>query len=349
MKLKKDALAGFIFCHALASLAFVPWFFSWSGVVLLAVGMYAFGIVGINVGFHRLLTHRSFACPLWLEHTLAILGTCSLQFSPGFWVAVHRRHHHYADDEDDPHSPIRSFFWAHFGWLLVRAPDMKPRLMMERYAKDIMRDPLYAALDRRKNWINLTLLSWIAFFAAGFAASALSGATIADALQFGCSLLVWGGALRTVLVWHTTWSVNSVTHIWGYRNYATPDGSRNNLIIGLLAGGEGWHNNHHAAPTSARHGHQWWELDVTWLTIRAAHVPRAGNQRPPPISEPRGDVPSACGTWPDAAVNNAVRQGRRGYAPSRRCRASAAASSMVMKTAPSAASFATRSSKASMR
>ena len=108
---------------------------------------------------------------------------------------------------------------------------MKPRLMMERYAKDVMRDPLYAALDHRKNWINLTLLSWIAFFVAGFGASTLSGASAGDAVQFGASLLV-GRRVRTVLVWHTTWAVNSVTHVWGYRNYETPDGSRNNLIVG---------------------------------------------------------------------------------------------------------------------
>jgi fatty-acid desaturase len=268
MKLKIDALMGFIFCHLLASLALVPWFFSWSGVVLLVAGIYVFGVLGINVGFHRLLTHRSFSCPLWLEHALAVLGTCCLQFSPGFWVAVHRRHHHFSDDEDDPHSPVKSFFWAHFGWLLVRPADMKPRLMMERYAKDVMRDPLYATLDRKKNWISVTFLSWVLFSLAGFAASILVGEGVRDAFQFGASLFVWGGALRTVLVWHATWSVNSVTHLWGYRNYETPDRSRNNVIVGLLAGGEGWHNNHHASPTSARHGHRWWEFDLTWLTIR---------------------------------------------------------------------------------
>jgi fatty-acid desaturase len=108
----------------------------------------------------------------------------------------------------------------------------------------------------------------MAFFAAGFGAAALSGASLQDSVQLGSSLFVWGGALRTVLVWHMTWAVNSVTHVWGYRNYETPDGSRNNLIIGLLAGGEGWHNNHHAAPASARHGHYWWEFDLAWQTIR---------------------------------------------------------------------------------
>jgi fatty-acid desaturase len=265
---KADALVGFVLCHALAVLALFPWFFSWTGVILLIVGILLFGALGINVGFHRLITHRGFSSPLWLERTLAILGTCSLQFSPALWVAVHRRHHHYADEEKDPHSPLRGFFWAHFGWLLMRSGDMKSRPLIERYAKDVIRDPLYALLERRKNWINLSFLIWLVFFLAGYAGALASGETIREALQFGTSLVVWGGALRTVLVWHTTWSVNSVTHIWGYRNYETPDDSRNNPIIGFIAAGEGWHNNHHADPTSARHGHHRWEFDFTWWIIR---------------------------------------------------------------------------------
>ena len=268
IKLKTDTLVGFILVHCLALLAVLPWYFSWTGVIVFFLGVYIFGVLGINVGFHRLLTHRAFACPLWLEHTLAILGTCCLQFSPAFWVAVHRRHHHFADDEMDPHSPLKSFFWAHFGWLLVRPPDMKPAVMTDRYSRDLMRDPLYAMLERRKNWIKITLVPWIALFAIGFGVSAVSGGTWLDAFQFGSSLFVWGGALRTVFVWHTTWAVNSVTHVWGYRNYNTPDESRNNPLIGLLAGGEGWHNNHHADPTSARHGHKWWEFDLSWKTIQ---------------------------------------------------------------------------------
>ena len=267
-RFKTDALAGFIICHALAALAFLPWFFSWTGVVLLGVGIFVFGVLGINLGFHRLITHRSFSCPRWLERTFAVLGTCSLQFSPALWVAVHRRHHHFADDEQDPHSPLQGFFWAHFGWLLMRSGDMKSRPLIERYAKDVMRDPMYALLERRKNWINLSFLLWLVVFTAGFGAAVISGDTVALAAQFGASLVIWGGALRTVIVWHTTWSVNSVTHIWGYRNYATPDDSRNNPVIGFIAGGEGWHNNHHADPASARHGHHWWEVDFTWWMIR---------------------------------------------------------------------------------
>ena len=112
------------------------------------------------------------------------------------------------------------------------------------------------------------MTSWILFFAAGFIAELLLGGSTLEALQFGLSLLVWGVFLRTVLVWHNTWSVNSVTHMWGYRNYETDELSRNNLLVGYLSAGEGWHNNHHADPRSARHGHMWWEIDLTWLTIR---------------------------------------------------------------------------------
>jgi stearoyl-CoA desaturase (delta-9 desaturase) len=199
-----------------------------------------------------------------------VLGTCSLQFSPAFWVAVHRRHHHYADDEElDPHSPLRSFFWSHFGWLLtVRPADMKPAAMIDRYSRDLMRDPLYVALERRKNWIKLTLVSWLLFFIAGFVASLGSGGTVNQALLFGASIFLWGGPLRIVVVWHATWSVNSVTHLWGYRNYETNDDSRNNVFVAIVAAGEGWHNNHHADPGSARHGHKWWEFDLTWQVIR---------------------------------------------------------------------------------
>jgi stearoyl-CoA desaturase (delta-9 desaturase) len=268
VKLKVDTLIGFVACHVVAAFALIPWFFSWTGVAIAVTGMLVFGVLGVNVGFHRLLTHRGFSCPLWLEHLLAVLGTCSLQFSPAYWVAIHRRHHHHSDDEMDPHSPLRSFFWAHFGWLLVRAPDMKPAVMIDRYARDLIRDPLYAALERRKTWIYLTIATWISFFVAGFVGALAAGESSLAAFQFGASLYVWGGPLRTVLVWHSTWSVNSVTHVWGYRNYATNDDSRNNPLIGVLSAGEGWHNNHHADPSSARHGHKWWEFDLTWQIIR---------------------------------------------------------------------------------
>jgi fatty-acid desaturase len=258
-----------IFIHLVAILACVPWFFSWTGVLLAALGCYVFGGLGMNVGYHRLLTHRSFACPRWLERFLAILGACCMEESPTVWVAWHRRHHHAADKELDPHSPLKSFLWGHIGWLMIRSDNANPGPLKARYAPDLLSDPFYAWLEASDNWIKVSLVSWALIFAAGFAAVALWDGSQREAVQFGLSLLIWAGAVRTVLVWHITWSVNSVTHLWGYRSYETPDNSRNNILIGLLAGGEGWHNNHHAAPTSARHGHKWWEFDVAWLTIRA--------------------------------------------------------------------------------
>jgi sn-1 stearoyl-lipid 9-desaturase len=268
VKWKNDNVLGFAIIHLLAALAFVPWFFSWTGVALLTAGLFVFGVFGINLCYHRLLTHRSFSCPLWLEHGLARLAVCSVQDSPPHWVAVHRRHHQFADEDHDPHSPLVNFFWAHMGWLLVKMEDMSRRPLIERYAKDIARDSYYAWLEPRSNWISLAMLSWLGFFVAGFVVVALSGGGVPEATQFGLSLLIWGAVLRTVVVWHITWSVNSVTHVWGYRNYDTPDVSRNNALIAVLSSGEGWHNNHHADSRSARHGHEWWEIDLTWLAIR---------------------------------------------------------------------------------
>ena len=154
------------------------------------------------------------------------------------------------------------------GWLLVRMENMKRGALIERYAKDIMRDPFYGWLERRHNWLKVALFSWIAYFIAGFAYVAFSGGALSDATQFGLSLFIWGAVLRTVVVWHITWSINSVTHVWGYRNYETLDVSRNNVLIALLSSGEGWHNNHHADPRSARHGHRRGEIDTTWMIIR---------------------------------------------------------------------------------
>jgi len=268
VKWRKDSIICFLVCHLIAGLAIFPRFFSWTGVVLFVTGCFVFGVIGINVGFHRLLTHRGFSCPRWLERTLVILGVCALQDAPGYWVATHRKHHQFADEEQDPHSPIVNFFWAHMGWLCVKSDEMKRVPLTDRYAKDIMRDPLYAWIDRNNHWLLITFLSWLAFFFAGFGTAALSGESLQGATQFGLSLVIWGAALRTVVYWHLTWSINSVTHVWGYRNYDTPDISRNNVILGLLVSGEGWHNNHHADPRSARHGHKWWELDLSWLFIR---------------------------------------------------------------------------------
>jgi len=193
---------------------------------------------------------------------------CCVQDSPARWVGIHRLHHEHADERRDPHSPLVGFFWAHIGWMIFRNRELTRLRLVSRYAKDVMRDPFYAKLEQNFRWIRVVLISWLSFFASAFLAELVLAGDILDAIQFGFSVLIWGVFVRTVLVWHITWSVNSATHLWGYRNYETDQSSRNNLVIGLLSNGEGWHNNHDATPRSARYGHRWWELDVTWLTIR---------------------------------------------------------------------------------
>jgi fatty-acid desaturase len=254
--------------HLIALLAFVPWFFSWTGVVLAVIGDYVFGVLGINLCYHRLLAHRAFRCPKWLEHTLAILGFCCVQDTPARWVAVHRRHHQHADEQPDPHSPLVNFFWGHMGWILVENQELNRLGIYERYARDILRDRFYKGLERNLWQLWIIVMSWAAFFLGGFSTELMLGGTMTEAAQFGLSLLIWGVFVRTVVVWHQTWAVNSITHLWGYRNYVTDEASRNNLFVGIISNGEGWHNNHHADPRSAKHGHRWWELDTTYLTIR---------------------------------------------------------------------------------
>ncbi len=259
----------FLCVHAVALLALMPSLFSWTGVVLFVAGIFVFGTLGMSIGYHRLFTHRGFTCPRWLECTIAVLGSCCGEEAPAFWVAVHRKHHHHSDGDNDPHSPLQSFFWGHVGWLLLKDPELKRYTVIDRYARDLQRDPFHAWLIKHDHWIHLFFLSWLLFFAAGFAGALTTGSTVSDAAQFGLSLMVWGGALRTVVVWHQTWFVNSAAHLWGYRNYETRDDSRNNVWAGIFCNGDGWHNNHHADPTSARHGHKPWEIDLSWLTIRA--------------------------------------------------------------------------------
>jgi fatty-acid desaturase len=252
--------------HLGAAFAFVPWFFSWTGVILAVIGLHLFGIIGITVCYHRLLTHRAFACPKWIEHTLAIIGLLGMQDAPARWVAVHRLHHQHADEARDPHSPAESFWWSHIGWMLVAHPELTRYGIYERYAKDILRDRFYVFMERQIGWIMLA--SWLAFYFGGFLVVLATGGTLIEAVQFGASLLVWGVFVRVVASWHVAWSINSVTHRFGYRNYETDEDSRNNLVVGLLSGGEGWHNNHHADPRAARFGHRWFELDAGYRVIR---------------------------------------------------------------------------------
>jgi fatty-acid desaturase len=258
--------------HLVAALALLPWFFSWTGVALAVGGVYVFGGLGINLCYHRLLTHRGLVCPKWLEHGFAILGVCSMQDTPARWVAVHRRHHEHADRQDDPHSPLAGFLWGHVGWMLLENRDLVRLGIYDRYAKDILRDPFYRRLERTLLYPAIVVASWAVFFLGGFAASLLAGGNAAQAVRFGASVLIWGVFVRIVLVWHITWSVNSLSHLWGYQNYPTGEQSRNNWFVAILTSGEGWHNNHHADPRSARHGHRWWEIDLIYAFVRGLEL-----------------------------------------------------------------------------
>jgi fatty-acid desaturase len=255
--------------HLIALYAFVPWCFTWSGLVLAILGHFVFGMMGITIGYHRLLTHRGFTCPKWLEHSLATMGMCNLQDSPARWVAIHRMHHQHSDNQPDPHSPWVNFLWGHMGWVVCRNRNLDTTSHYERYVRDLLRDPFYLRLERKGGWFFVFLAHAILItLAGGIYGYAVSGGLLSGALKYSASWAVWVVAVRTVFVLHGTWSVNSVAHLFGYRNYETRDHSTNNWLVALLSHGEGWHNNHHAEPRSAAHGHRWWEFDMSWRIIR---------------------------------------------------------------------------------
>jgi stearoyl-CoA desaturase (delta-9 desaturase) len=260
-------LAAFLLFHALLPLAFVPWLFSWTGLILIPLGNYLFCSMGIGLGYHRCLTHRGLCLPQWLERSFALLGVCCLMESPARWVAIHRMHHLFADRQPDPHSPLAGFWWGHFQWLIHPNPATTTGELYERFAKDVFRDPFYFRLEKNSLWAVVYVLHAAAFFVAGLASGWWWSGTWWGGVQFGASLLLWGVIFRTIYTWHITWAVNSAGHCWGYRNYDTDDDSRNNWLVALVTNGEGWHNNHHADQVAAAHGHRWWEVDVTWLTI----------------------------------------------------------------------------------
>lgn len=270
LEVRWDYAIPIVTIHVLAFLALVPWLFSWTGVIAFVVGVCVFGQLGVPIGYHRLLTHRSFRVPKWLERLLVLMALCSGQDTPARWVSWHRRHHQFSDHRDDPHSPLVAFFWSHVGWLMYHNRTMHSADAYDRYARDILADPFYMYLEKNRAAASLIFLAHaVVFFLVGQIVGWLAWGSAMAGLQFGLSLLVWGVILRTVYVWHITWAVNSLSHIAGYRNYETRDESRNNWFVALITGGEGWHNNHHQDPTSASVQHRWWELDPNYYVIRS--------------------------------------------------------------------------------
>jgi stearoyl-CoA desaturase (delta-9 desaturase) len=250
----------------------VPYFFSWTGVFLAIFGIYVFGTLGINLAYHRILTHQGLVLPKWLERTFVLLGVCCLEDSPARWVSIHRVHHLHSDEQPDPHSPLVTLFWAHVGWLFLKNNATDSWDNYHKFARDILRDRFYLFLERNAMWAWVNLAQNVLYFSVGLAIGWLMTGNYWGGLKFGASVWLWGVIVRTILVWHITWSVNSITHIWGYRNYETKDNSRNNVLVGIVGMGEGWHNNHHADQRSAMHGHRWFEFDATWWTVRALEM-----------------------------------------------------------------------------
>ena len=236
-----------VWFHIQAAAAF--WSFGWTNLAVALVLYWVSVGLGISMGYHRLHTHRGFKTFKLFDYFLAVCGTLTLEGGPIFWVATHRLHHQYSDEADDPHTPRVSGFWAHLGWIVFGEANHNNTARMARYAPDLAKDPFYRWLTTY-HWVPLTVL--------GFALLAIGG----------WGLVNWAIFLRVVVGLHSTWLVNSATHMWGQRRFATNDDSRNTWWVALLTFGEGWHNNHHAHPTSARHGLVWYELDVTWLELK---------------------------------------------------------------------------------
>jgi len=232
------------------TLALAPLFFSWSALGVMLLLHWLFGSIGICLGYHRLLSHRSLQVPRWLEFGLATIGAMAAQGGPIFWVGGHRKHHAFTEDpRRDPYSAKRGFWWSHIVWILKPQDES---FVYEKYAKfapDLAKQAYYRWLDRY--FILLQVPLAIALYFLG-----------------GWPFVVYGVFVRTVLLWHSTWFVNSATHCWGYRNFDADDNARNLWWVSLLTYGEGWHNNHHTFPRSAQTGWHWWEIDVTWQVIR---------------------------------------------------------------------------------
>jgi stearoyl-CoA desaturase (delta-9 desaturase) len=223
-------------------------FFSWKALFITLFLWWLSTSMGIGVCYHRLLTHRGYKSPRWLEYCLTVCATLALEGGPIFWVATHRIHHRFSDQEGDPHSPRDGKWWAHMGWILMGKSMHHDTTTLAHYVPDLAKDKFYV-------WI--TKYHYVPIIALGVVLLALGG----------IPFVLWGIFARTVIGLHATWLVNSATHVWGSRRFRTRDDSTNNLWIALLTWGEGWHNNHHAHPTSARHGLKWYEIDLNWYAI----------------------------------------------------------------------------------
>ena len=223
-------------------------FFTWKALIVAIVMWWVSGSLGIGMGYHRLLTHRGYKTPKWMEYFLTTCGTLAIEGGPISWVATHRIHHQNTDKEGDPHSPRDGGIWSHMGWILTGQAMHRDRTELLPYAPDLRKDKYHLWLSK---WHAIpSILVAVAFYFIG-----------------GWPWVFWGVVVRTVMSLHFTWLVNSATHMWGKQRFATGDTSTNSFWVAILTFGEGWHNNHHFAPQAARHGIRWYEVDVNWYGI----------------------------------------------------------------------------------
>lgn len=223
-------------------------FSTWKALALCVAMAWVAGSLGIGMGYHRLLTHRGYRTPKWLECFLTACGTLALEGGPIAWVATHRIHHQNTDRQGDPHSPRDGGFWSHMGWILTGQAMHRDRSELLAYVPDLRKDKFHLWISR---WhVAPSVVLAVVFYVIG-----------------GWPWVFWGVFVRTVVSLHFTWLVNSATHMWGTQRFDTGDDSRNSFWVAFLTFGEGWHNNHHAQPQSARHGFRWYEIDVNWYGI----------------------------------------------------------------------------------
>lgn len=240
--------ASIFLCFHIVALATVSLAFSWKMVILAVVVWFVSGSLGIGVCFHRLLTHRGYQVPKWLEYLLTICGLLALQGGEIKWVAEHRIHHQFSDKPGlDPHTPKDGFLHAHVGWMIFKKISLSEEV--KKFGADLIKDPIHRFFDTLF-WLPLTVLGLVLLALGGWQA------------------LLWGTFVPVVVGWNFTWAVNSITHTWGTRPCPTKDNSRNNAWLALPTFGESWHNYHHYDPVYARHGRLWYQVDINWLIIR---------------------------------------------------------------------------------
>lgn len=238
-----------------------PFFFSWTGLAVCVAFHWLTCSIGICLGYHRYLAHKSFKLRAPAKFMVLLAGSLSAEGSPLTWAATHRLHHQRSDQDGDPHSPLEGPWWSHILWLFLQRKDHEQEALYRRYAPELTDDRMIQFFERA-----FVFILW------GQGLALLGTGALLGGWPMALSLLLWGMCVRMVVAYHSTWFVNSATHLWGYRNYDTRDESRNLWWVAILAYGEGWHNNHHAHPAIAPAGHRWWEVDVTWWAIRALQI-----------------------------------------------------------------------------